>query len=160
MRGLTKASAPTGSVRRARGFLLVVCIVCGHRACMPWWLVCGHVRTHAGTFPHRLPHARAKTVSLYALLRVHRLSGKHDLRHAPSAPPLFLFGPRPKPDCGPTVHGTHKQPASSRSFARRVVGAYAANRGTLRTTKITLSSYLSRNIFIEPVESKCIYEEI
>lgn len=120
MRGLTKASAPTGSVRRARGFPLAV-RVCEFRTLTPWRRRTQTRTRHAATLRTRFPcrlDTFARTGWPYALLRVHGLSGKHDLRFAPSTPPLLLFGPRPKPDYGPTVHGTHKQRAFSRSFAR------------------------------------------
>lgn len=52
--------------------------------------------------------------STHALLHERRLSGKHDFNSTLlQTPPLLLFRPRLKPDCGPTVQGTHKQNAIS-----------------------------------------------
>jgi len=150
MRGLTKASAPTGSVRRARGFLLVVCSG-EHRACIPWWRVYRHIRTYArrhACCPIGLTRSRENCFALRTTART-SVIGKAWSCLAPLAPPLLLFGPRPKPDCGPTVHGTHKHPASSRNFAS-VVGAYG---NPIGAENVTFQSDLICDTYIESVEN-------
>lgn len=118
----------------------------GHRACIPWWFVCRHVRMHGGhAFPHRL-HTLARKLPRFTHYCAY--IGYRESMISASLLRLLLYSFLDRGRsltavqlCTGRINNQHPRDA----FAR-VVGAYA-NR-----EKVTLLSSLSlsRNTLVRP----------